>query len=327
MTQTTLRLATILVLGAFLLTFGMTNQVASAVTATFTNNTPGFVDRSTDIRTVTVTTAEIPAGDLITDVDVIVDFEKEGNNDCAIPDGSSSFSNEISMSLTSPSGTLVNLVFDQSGQSPTYTNSGNADRVVVTFDDSATILVGTTNNGLPQTGTFQPAQPLSAFNGENPQGIWTFTYGDDVGADFLCFNQLDVTITTESPNEAPDCSEAIASQETIWPPNHKFVAISVDGVTDPDGDSVSITIDGIFQDELVDAKGSGETSPDGIIDGDTAEVRAERSGLGDGRVYEISFTADDGNGGSCTGSVIVGVPHDKKDTPVDSGDRFASTVS
>ncbi len=45
-----------------------------------------------------------------------------------------------------------------------------------------------------------------------------------------------------------------------------------------------------------------------------------------GRVYEISFTADDGNGGSCTGSVTVGVPHDKKDTPENSGTIYDSTV-
>lgn len=127
-------------------------------------------------------------------------------------------------------------------------------------------------------------------------------------------------VTVELINLAPICDDAMPSQSSLWPPNSKFVAISIDGVTDPDGDPVSITIDAITQDEAVDAQ------PDGEIDGNTANLRAERSGNGDGRVYNISFTADDGLGGTCSGSVDVGVPHDKKDTAKDSGQNFDSTL-
>ncbi len=145
-----------------------------------------------------------------------------------------------------------------------------------------------------------------------------------------------ITVSADAPtdmvislvnNQEPECSDASPSTDNIWPPNHKFVSVTIQGISDSDGDSISVTIDGIEQDEELDAKGKGDgnTSPDGIIDGDTAEVRAERAGNGDGRVYEISFTADDGNGGSCSGSVIVGVPHDKKDNPIDSEVRFDST--
>ena len=50
-------------------------------------------------------------------------------------------------------------------------------------------------------------------------------------------------------------------------------------------------------------------------------VRAERSGTGDGRVYRIAFDGSDGAGGTCSGTVTVGVPHDQRkgSTPVDSG--------
>ena len=49
---------------------------------------------------------------------------------------------------------------------------------------------------------------------------------------------------------------------------------------------------------------------------------------GNGRVYRISFTADDGNGGSCTGEVLVSVPKSqgKKGAAVDDGPLFDSTV-
>jgi hypothetical protein len=48
---------------------------------------------------------------------------------------------------------------------------------------------------------------------------------------------------------------------------------------------------------------------------DQVQVRAERSGLGDGRVYTISFTAKDPAGASCSGAVTVSVPHDKRGGP------------
>ena len=136
-----------------------------------------------------------------------------------------------------------------------------------------------------------------------------------------------------SANEPPDCSEAVPSIDTIWPPNHKFVPVNILGVTDPDGDDVTITIDSIFQDEPVDTVGDGNFTPDGQGTGtDTAEVRAERIGTkqvpGNGRVYHIMFTADDGNGGLCSGEVFVGVPHDQGGgvVPVDEGALYDSTL-
>jgi hypothetical protein len=134
-------------------------------------------------------------------------------------------------------------------------------------------------------------------------------------------------ISIERENEPPDCSGASASQETLWPPNHKFVPIEVLGVVDPNGDPVWITIDSIHQDEPVNDVGDGNTSPDGRgVGTDTAEVRAERQGPGNGRVYHIGFTAYDGCNGYCSGEVEVGVPHDKKDVPVDDGPVYDSTA-
>jgi len=87
-----------------------------------------------------------------------------------------------------------------------------------------------------------------------------------------------------------------------------------------------VTIDSIFQDEPLNTLGDGSTEIDGKRVGtDTAEVRAERSGdkkvPWNGRVYHIAFTADDGQGGTCSGVVEVGVPHDqgKGAVPVDDG--------
>jgi len=135
-------------------------------------------------------------------------------------------------------------------------------------------------------------------------------------------------------NVAPDCSNPDPSQDTIyqddtiWPPNHKMENVSIVGITDPDGDTVTITIDSIFQDEPTNGLGDGDQSPDGDgIGTDTAQVRAERSGEGDGRIYHIGFTADDDNGGSCSSEVLIKVPHDKKSTAVDDdGSVYDSTL-
>ena len=111
----------------------------------------------------------------------------------------------------------------------------------------------------------------------------------------------------------------------LWPPNHQFVDVSVVGVTDPDGDPVAITITGITQDEALNVGvGEGNTCPDAsgvgtataslraeCCEGLGLPERAEREGGGDGRVYHVDFTADDGRNGRCTGTVTVCVPHDQ----------------
>ena len=130
-----------------------------------------------------------------------------------------------------------------------------------------------------------------------------------------------------SGNNNPDCSLAQPSQSILWPANHKMKSINVLGVTDPDSDTVSINIDSITQDEPITGLGSGDLSPDGSgIGTTTAQIRAERSGMGDGRVYEITFTASDSNGGTCSDSVFVGVPKNQNLEPIDSGQNFESTV-
>ena len=131
--------------------------------------------------------------------------------------------------------------------------------------------------------------------------------------------------------DPPECNNAVPSVAEIWPPRHEWVDIEILDVNDPDGDPVSITITGITQDEPVAGPGSGRTSPDGMgVGTSVAHVRAERSGQsGNGRVYEISFEADDGTGNTCNGSVKVCVPHDQGQGHecVDDGQLYDSTAT
>ena len=140
----------------------------------------------------------------------------------------------------------------------------------------------------------------------------------------------DLTITANHP---PECTDAFAFRDEIWPPNHKFVPVWIRGVTDPDGDVLTLSIDSIFQDEPVDTFGDGHFTPDGKgIGRQVARVRAERSGSkkvpGDGRVYHVGFSADDGRGGQCSGEVTVCVPHDQRrgHVCIDQGPLYDSTA-
>ena len=92
------------------------------------------------------------------------------------------------------------------------------------------------------------------------------------------------------------------------------------GATDPDGDTVTLTVTGVTQDEPVNGVADGNTSPDAEPgpQSHTVYIRGERAANGDGRVYRIAFTAIDGKGGTCSGTVAVAVPHNKRSTPVDS---------
>lgn len=173
--------------------------------------------------------------------------------------------------------------------------------------------------GTDAPGAFLPGQRNYLYFDVN-------NYDGPIALDFLATLTFDA-----SSNHAPACGGARAGSGDLWPPNHKFVTVDgrISGVTDPDpGDSVTTRIIGVTQDEPLNDLGDGDTSPDAVLVNDrTVQVRAERSGLGDGRVYAVTFTATDRHGATCEGSATIGgVPHDqgKGATAIDSGQTVNS---
>ncbi len=129
-------------------------------------------------------------------------------------------------------------------------------------------------------------------------------------------------------NAPPNCSLASPSLRGLWPPNHHFRQVSIEGVTDPDADPITITITKVFQDERLDDPGSGNTCPDAAgVGTDVALLLDERNGGSDGSVYHVTFSAADGRGGHCTGTVAVCQLHDQGqgEQCVDGGPLFDST--
>ena len=148
-----------------------------------------------------------------------------------------------------------------------------------------------------------------------------------VGAGGLFSPPALVQVTVRNVNDPPDCSTARASQQMLWPPNHKLVPVAVIGLVDPDDDDISILVTAVTSDEPVNGTGDSDTPSDAVITQDGALLRAERAGGGNGRVYVIHFTATDELGQSCSGTVSIAVPQSRKpSTPaIDDGQSYDAT--
>ncbi|XOF34169.1 MAG: vWA domain-containing protein [Candidatus Electrothrix sp. YB6] len=193
-------------------------------------------------------------------------------------------------------------------------NDADAD---LSADETVTLSFNATSN---QSGNNLGVDVMGA-----AQVHYTDAEGENPGAVDIPQAYIDV-------NAPPQVMGAHASIECLWPPNHKFTDISIEGITDPDGDEVGVEITSITSDEPVDAQGSGgkNHAPDAYgVGTDTAGIRAERMGPGNGRVYEISFTASDDRGCTSEGSVRVVVPHDQHDgcDSPDDGQLYDATAA
>ena len=240
--------------------------------------------------------------------------------------------------ITLPAGAAPGLELDTQGTVDACVGEETSAQVTVT-DTEGNLVIGLSVELQFFSGEFEDqvfaavsdASGVASFVLPVPTAAGTSTFqlcAVNVDGQKFCSSSELVAIDCNSP---PYCSNAAPSKAILWPPNHQFQTIEIGGVTDIDGDSITIEIKSIFSDEATaTAKGAGGVthSPDAYgVGSSTAQVRAERSGVAphNGRVYHIAFVASDGNGGSCSGIVKVGVPHDKKDTPVDDGPLFDAT--
>ena len=120
---------------------------------------------------------------------------------------------------------------------------------------------------------------------------------------------------------APVISSLSASPNTLWPPNHKFVAVGVTAATTDNCSPAPVcSIASISSNEPVNARGDGNTAPDWRITGAlSANLRAERSGTGTGRVYTLAISCRDAAGNVTNGSTTVTVPHDQGKESAEGG--------
>jgi len=130
------------------------------------------------------------------------------------------------------------------------------------------------------------------------------------------------TDTDEVAIDVVDTTPPVVSVETspsvLWPPNHKLVPVDVSvDAADACGE-VIVTLVSASSSEPDDARGEGDGSTVGDIQGaepgtddDQLLLRAERAGGGNGRTYTLVYSVTDVSGNVSESTAEVRVPHDQ----------------
>jgi uncharacterized repeat protein (TIGR03803 family) len=184
--------------------------------------------------------------------------------------------------------------------------------VLVNDPDGDALTVVWTLNG-------QPAQTNSV-SASNPLTTTTVSFSTGM---LLDTNLVTVSVT-DTDHQSASCSttivladtaapvivSAVASPSVLWPPNHKMVPININATVADACSSTTWKIVSIKCNEPVNGTGDGNTASDWVITSDhTANLRAEVSGKGDGRIYSITIQATDAAGNLSAPKVLsVAIP-------------------
>jgi hypothetical protein len=105
-----------------------------------------------------------------------------------------------------------------------------------------------------------------------------------------------------------------ASPNVLWPPNHKMVPVTVTVATSNRCQAPpSCQVSAVSSNEPINGLGDGDTAPDWQITGPLkVNLRAERAGQGQGRVYKITASCTEAGGLNSTQTTTVTVPHDQQ---------------
>jgi hypothetical protein len=224
----------------------------------------------------------------------------------------------VTVSLT---GTLVNqppeadaAATDETVECTSPTSSGvTLDASASTDPDANLQLVGWrrgARSAPDPADEFGPGDFGSVFTVQQTLGT-TEQYFLKVVDAFMQMSEGSVSVSVVDTTP-PTISSVSATPARLWPPNHKMrhvsVAVVVSDVCDPDP---LCRIVGVASDEPIDGAGDGHTSPDWTVTGDlTLDLRSERAGPGDGRIYTITVDCSDDFDNTSTATTAVIVPHD-----------------
>ena len=119
---------------------------------------------------------------------------------------------------------------------------------------------------------------------------------------------------------------------SLWPPNHQYETVQVTDLVAMAGDNCdtgvnldSVYISQVTSDETENGNGDGNTSNDIVIAADckSVQLRSERQGRNNGRVYTITFKVRDASGNAATATAKVTVPKSQNGAPaVDDGPLY-----
>jgi uncharacterized protein len=111
-------------------------------------------------------------------------------------------------------------------------------------------------------------------------------------------------------DEIPPTLEVSVTPDTLWPPDHRYVEVRATVTAADNFDpNPTVTLISVTSNEPDDGEDDGNTVNDIVIlDDFTFKLRAERSGVGTGRVYTITYQVSDACGNVTEQSATVSVP-------------------
>jgi len=260
-----------------------------------------------------------------------------GNNSSInVPTGSLSFgTHTVEVTVTGACGTAVQNA-TLTVQAPTGT-SDPADQSVCQGTDAH---FSTTASG---TGPFHYVWTLdgSPFNGDS-SSITVPTGSLSPGSHTVAVTTTgacgDATQSATLTVGGTPVITLSSTSATMWPPNHQYQTFNVTSFVSSASSSCDATVD--ITDVVIQKVSSDELeeNPDGA-DGNTVndiviapdcksvQLRRERDGDLNGRVYTITFKVSDSFGNSTTVTVTVSVPISNSSPAVDSGPAAGYTVN
>jgi hypothetical protein len=145
-------------------------------------------------------------------------------------------------------------------------------------------------------------------------GVWSLAGCDDGRTDLGGSAQnVDAVCVASGTTPLP-----VLTPKTVqlWPPNHKFHSIAVeDCVSVADACETNLNAEFIWasSDEPVDDLGDGHFAPDILFDScHRVQVRSERQGPKNGRVYKLGVRVVDPSGNAVESQCSIVVDHDQR---------------
>lgn len=276
--------------------------VGPAATTPYTGPVVAIPDGGETPASATLT---VGAGERIGDLTLTI-----GGSACSTAVGATTvgidhtYVSDLTITLTSPAGTTVPLMTRRGG--------GGNNLCQTVFSDAATTPISSVASlQAPFTGSYRPETPLSAFDGEDPEGTWTLQAFDGEEADTGSIRAFSLGISPvtcdELANAAPTTTADLYSTAFETP-----LTVAAPGVLGNDADPTEDPLTAALVDDVDDgtlalaADGSFTYTPDDGFSGDDT----------------FTYTASDGSLGSTATTVTITVGADPNVAPTGVADDY-----